>query len=165
MRKMREAGGGVKHRTGLCGRPVRLKARQMLIALAAALALQAPIRSYELPPPPTPKLPPTPAPVAPPARLPEVAADMLPITNADYPTAALRAREQGRVHVFLHITDLGRVDRCTVTRSSGSASLDAASCRLLLERGRFEPALDHASRPVAWHKAMVVTWSLGASRR
>lgn len=55
----------------------------------------------------------------------------------DYPAEALRKEEQGTVAVNVVLRDDGRVKRCDVTTSSGSASLDAATCSIIQERGNF----------------------------
>lgn len=69
------------------------------------------------------------------------------ITAHDYPAEAIARREQGRVRYTLSINADGRVSGCTILQSSGSAALDAASCRLLRQRARFSPARDVAGRP------------------
>lgn len=62
------------------------------------------------------------------------------VTNDDYPDAALRGEEQGRTRFRLEIGPDGRPTGCTVTGSSGSATLDNAACRLLMRRARFNAA-------------------------
>ncbi|WP_256839553.1 energy transducer TonB [Sphingopyxis sp. KK2] len=68
------------------------------------------------------------------------------IADRDYPKAARRAKVGGEVEVRFTIETTGRVTRCRVTRSSGDASLDATTCRLIEERFRFKPATDSAGR-------------------
>jgi len=58
----------------------------------------------------------------------------------DYPQAALRRGEQGTVAFTLSIDRRGRVDRCDISKSSGSAALDRATCSILQRRARFTPA-------------------------
>ena len=65
----------------------------------------------------------------------------------DYPADAQRNNEQGTVTVDMLIGTDGRVTGCTVTGSSGSRSLDNATCRILRSRARFDPALDAQGRP------------------
>ncbi|MEA3050169.1 MAG: hypothetical protein QOG84_2005 [Sphingomonadales bacterium] len=69
-------------------------------------------------------------------------------SDADYPMAALRRHEQGKVDFRLDIDSAGGVTGCTVTHSSGSVSLDEATCRLLKERAHFSPARDAAGNAV-----------------
>ena len=70
------------------------------------------------------------------------------LRNSDYPRAAVRARAQGDVIATLLIDRDGLVAACRVVRSSGSADLDATTCRLVRERFRYRPALDAQGRPV-----------------
>ncbi|MGQ0590290.1 MAG: TonB family protein [Sphingosinicella sp.] len=58
------------------------------------------------------------------------------IGDADYPASALQERREGSVEVELTFDTSGRVVRCDVTRSSGTALLDVTTCRLLLRRAR-----------------------------
>lgn len=84
------------------------------------------------------------------------------IGGKDYPAAALRAGEQGTVRYVLDIGADGRVRGCRVTQSSNSASLDAATCRIMTARGRFRPAMDGERRPVRSEEVQAVAWSLPA---
>ena len=79
---------------------------------------------------------------------------------ADYPAAALAAREEGRVDAALTIGTDGRVTGCTVQRSSGSAALDAATCRILRSRARYAPARNFAGAAVAGHDVARLIWFL-----
>ena len=122
-----------------------------------------PIPTTPIIPPPPPITPPAPpAPVAPPAPPPppRVAKKATPrgspqswVTNDDYPSAALRAEEQGTVGFRLEIGANGRVTDCTVTSSSGSSTLDSTACSLLKRRARFNPAEDPNGTkiPSAWN--------------
>lgn len=83
-------------------------------------------------------------------------------SSDDYPSEALRAGETGTVHVLLTIDTSGRVSDCHVKLSSLSPSLDAATCRVLSERARFEPAHDRAGRPVADNYSQRITWKIPA---
>ncbi|HYG46815.1 MAG TPA: energy transducer TonB [Allosphingosinicella sp.] len=80
--------------------------------------------------------------------------------DEDYPAAALAAREQGEVGFRLDVGPDGRVASCAVTRSSGSAALDDATCRLIRSRARFTPALDSGGAPVADKIAGRIVWKL-----
>jgi protein TonB len=66
----------------------------------------------------------------------------------DYPVDAQRKGEEGTVQAKLDVDTHGRVSRCTVIRSSGSASLDGATCRILQRRARFAPARDVKGKAV-----------------
>lgn len=60
-----------------------------------------------------------------------------------------RDRIGGDVAVRFRVETDGRVSTCRVTRSSGDPRVDATPCPLILERYRFDPALDARGRPVA----------------
>jgi len=77
----------------------------------------------------------------------------------DYPIEAQRKGEEGTVQARLDVDARGRVSRCTVIRSSGSVSLDSATCRILERRARFTPARDvngkavvdsYVTPPIRW---------------
>lgn len=55
----------------------------------------------------------------------------------------------------------GRVTRCAVTSSSGSPELDAATCRLIEERFRYNPARTVDGDPVADVAGRTQRWWLG----
>lgn len=82
------------------------------------------------------------------------------IADRDYPKAARRARVGGEVEVRFTVETSGRATRCRVSRSSGDASLDATTCRLIEERFRFRPATDSAGRAIASDYGWRQTWWL-----
>lgn len=73
------------------------------------------------------------------------------LSDADYPRDIGEAGFQGVVSVkFLVWTD-GRVHDCEIMTSSGNATLDATTCRLIQRRFRYDPSRDVRGRPVpAW---------------
>jgi protein TonB len=118
--------------------------------------VQIPSPTYYRPPAP----PPPPAP-----RMPGLAQRARANLNSyfrleDYPAAALRANEQGDVGFRLTIGRGGRVSRCEVTSTSGSAALDRASCAILRERARYTPARDRRGRRTRGSDAGRVSWRL-----
>jgi TonB family protein len=82
------------------------------------------------------------------------------LRSSDYPTAALRTATQGRVIVRLAVTAAGRATECTTVATSGNSAIDTTTCRVILARGRFRPALDAAGQPVAVRIISTVTWRL-----
>jgi protein TonB len=130
---------------------------------AALAAAAAPVPAADLAPPPTRPLP-APSPPAPPAAPPRMIPGTGTVSNADYPASALRAGEEGTAVVALDVRQDGRVGFCRVTRSSGSAALDAASCRLMIERPRFEPPRDASGNPTVAVVGRAIRWSLNRRR-
>jgi TonB family protein len=85
---------------------------------------------------------------------------------ADYPPGAPPPSENENVsEVRIAIGREGQVIGCDVKTGSGSPALDAAACRLLTERARFEPARDQAGAAIcdlAWE---FVNWGPAAAAR
>ena len=109
--------------------------------------------------------PPAPPPSPPPRRGPAPAQRARRDLNsyfsmADYPARARRGREEGVVGFHLGIDPNGRVRDCTITRSSGSPSLDAGTCLILRGRARYVPAVTAAGTPVNGSDDGHVTWRL-----
>jgi periplasmic protein TonB len=101
--------------------------------------------------------PPAPAPPGPTRSL----ANLATYLGADdYPAEALRDSHEGTVAFQLDVGADGRVSACRVTSTSGSAALDAATCRLMTERPRFSPARDASGRAVPDRVSARITWSL-----
>jgi TonB family protein len=84
------------------------------------------------------------------------------VTTNDYPTRSLQQEEEGVTSFRLEISPDGRVNLCTITSSSGSASLDAATCTNVTRRARFVPALDHDGHPIIGYYSNRVSWLIPA---
>ena len=67
----------------------------------------------------------------------------------DYPAAAVRAGEEGTVHMRIVIGAHGRVVSCSVTGSSGSKALDKAACQGMARYARYNPALNERGELVS----------------
>ncbi|MBW8852717.1 MAG: TonB family protein [Xanthomonadales bacterium] len=70
------------------------------------------------------------------------------ISDRDYPHELSDAGISGTVSVRYRVGIDGRARDCMVTRSSGSAALDAHTCALIERRFRFRPSRDADGRPV-----------------
>lgn len=70
------------------------------------------------------------------------------ISDGDYPRELSDAGISGTVGVRYRVGIDGRARECLVTRSSGSAALDAHTCTLIERRFRFRPSRDADGRPV-----------------
>ncbi|HKT15813.1 MAG TPA: energy transducer TonB, partial [Allosphingosinicella sp.] len=84
------------------------------------------------------------------------------IGNSDYPRWAGEAGIGGTVSVRYAVETDGRPSDCVVTGSSGDASLDETTCRLILKRFRFKPSLDRAGRPVRAYIVENHSWMIEA---
>lgn len=80
--------------------------------------------------------------------------------RADYPAEALARRAQGSTRYRLLINKSGRAEACEILDSSGSAALDRATCRIMIDRSQFSPALDSSGRPVPASFSGVIRWLL-----
>ncbi|WP_349356544.1 energy transducer TonB [Sphingosinicella terrae] len=107
---------------------------------------------------------PPPAPPPPPPRTVEPArarANLASyVSNDDYPASALRNEEEGTTGFRLTVGPNGRVSDCTVTSSSGSSALDAATCRIMRSRARFTPARDNRGNPTTDSVSARITWRI-----
>lgn len=121
---------------------------------------------------PTPRPPPPPAPAAKPAppALPPVRprADQnrfAKLLIEDYPSAALRKKQEGDVTLSMCMSADGRASDVKVIKSSGVDALDDAAVRGI-PKLRFTPAKDSSGKPVAWCPptypayTMVLSWKL-----
>lgn len=100
------------------------------------------------PPPPPPASPPTPA------RLRSGS-----ISNADYPSSAIRSGASGTTRITVSVDANGRATGCTVSGSSGNSSLDSTACSLAQRRFRFTPATRDGQN-VAGSYTQSVRWVL-----
>jgi periplasmic protein TonB len=112
----------------------------------------------EPPQPPPPPPPPPPEHKVEPARARANLASY--VSDADYPTAAIRSEEQGTTRFRLAVGPDGKVSECVVTGSSGSSSLDAATCRIMKARARFTAAHDGTGNPTSDTVASAIKWVL-----
>ena len=123
----------------------------------------API-TYTAPPVVRPPAPPPPPPPPPPVVKVQPAKARANLgsyfSDADYPDDAQRNEQQGRTGFRVGIGTDGRVTDCSVTSSSGSASLDSATCRILKSRARFTPATDSSGNKVPDSFSSTITWRL-----
>jgi TonB family protein len=84
------------------------------------------------------------------------------ISDFDYPPDALLAGEQGAALVRFLIDSKGSVSECTISATSGSAALDANSCKMV-RRFRFKPASDANGKAVEEWRSQKVSWKLPAA--
>lgn len=80
------------------------------------------------------------------------------VTTDDYPTADIRAGHTGTVRFRLAIDSSGRVNDCAIVESSGFPGLDAATCRNVTKRARFDAAADGTGAQVAGSYNGTIRW-------
>jgi protein TonB len=80
------------------------------------------------------------------------------LTNADYARSGVPRGTNGTVFIAFRVRSDGRVDRCRVVRSSGNATIDRETCRLVERRFRFRPARDAAGRAIDFTLQTDFTW-------
>ena len=83
--------------------------------------------------------------------------DALP-KQADYPLSSWQNDEEGTVRYALDVDVDGNATDCTITESSGSETLDAKTCEVVMERSEFRPAMEDADTPIAGTVARSYTW-------
>ncbi len=82
------------------------------------------------------------------------------ITTNDYRSIWIARELTGTARFRLAIAHDGRVTECTITGSTGHTALDTATCRLLEQRARFEPARNSSGDAVASSYTSAVSWEL-----
>lgn len=80
------------------------------------------------------------------------------VTQDDYSPADIRSERQGTARFMLGIGADGKVTSCTILQSTGFESLDAATCKLVSRRARFETALDGNGSPIAGSYTGSIRW-------
>jgi periplasmic protein TonB len=112
------------------------------------------------PPPPAPPAPPAaPPPPPPPPRLATPAVQKGgSISDEDYPPSSIRNEEAGTSAATFTIGTDGKVTTCNA--SGASPTLDAETCKLIIRRFRYKPAVDSSGSPISQTKTQRVTWRL-----
>lgn len=82
------------------------------------------------------------------------------VTNDDYARRWIMEEMAGTAKFALSIDASGRVTGCTITRSTGHAALDSATCDLVAKRARFDAARDGSGKPVAGSYTGTITWKI-----
>lgn len=70
------------------------------------------------------------------------------VYSHDYPIALKARGVQGLIQFRLMIGEGGEVTDCHIQQATRPADFDKAVCAILTKRGRFEPALDAAGKPI-----------------
>ncbi|CAN5376607.1 hypothetical protein BH09PSE4_BH09PSE4_06110 [soil metagenome] len=79
-------------------------------------------------------------------------------SSDDYPTTALRSGVGGRTVMLVGVSETGKVLSCRPVISSRNIDLDQASCRIVKNRGKFQPASDATGHGLASWAILAVRW-------
>ncbi|MEL7446144.1 MAG: energy transducer TonB [Pseudomonadota bacterium] len=82
------------------------------------------------------------------------------VTNGDYKRRWVTREMTGTARFKLEISATGAVTNCAITRSTGHAALDQATCRLVTQRARFTPARDGDGLAVPGTYSHAIRWTL-----
>ncbi|MEO6224986.1 MAG: energy transducer TonB [Sphingomicrobium sp.] len=77
----------------------------------------------------------------------------------DYPAEAQRAGKEGTVVFEVEVGADGHPTACHIEKSSGTPSLDDATCKIVMEKAHFMPAMVNG-KPVASSFTQPTTWRL-----
>ena len=78
-----------------------------------------------------------------------------------FPLQAAHNRQDGDTTVRWSIDTKGRVDGCTIVRSSGNPILDSSACKQIIKRGKYQPAIGKDGKPMRSLETRLLIWSLG----
>jgi protein TonB len=80
--------------------------------------------------------------------------------SARLPASLLRvfAADRGYGHLWLTVSDAGRVTDCRVMQTTGNGQVDQALCSLMIGQSRWTPARDRQGRPITVQVRYTATW-------
>nr|WP_166176160.1 energy transducer TonB [Altererythrobacter segetis] len=81
-------------------------------------------------------------------------------TTDDYPSRDLRQGNEGTAFFRAIVGTNGRVSACEIVRSSGHPGLDAATCKAVTARARFEAATNENGEKVVGTYSSSVRWQI-----
>jgi len=82
------------------------------------------------------------------------------VTDNDYRPRWQRENLTGSASFALAIDASGKVTGCTITRSTGHAALDTATCDLVTKRAKFDAARDSSGKAVSGSYGGTITWNI-----
>ncbi|MCP9222311.1 energy transducer TonB [Erythrobacter sp. LQ02-29] len=82
------------------------------------------------------------------------------VTQSDYRTSWITREWAGTASFRLSIGTDGKVKQCSITRSTGHAALDDATCALVSKRAKFKPATGSSGAKVAGSYTGSVRWQI-----
>lgn len=82
------------------------------------------------------------------------------VTVNDYRSSWINREMTGIARFRLEVGASGRVEGCTIVASSGHPELDRATCALVTQRAKFDPAKDDTGAKVGGSYSNAVRWEL-----
>lgn len=79
---------------------------------------------------------------------------------SDYPSSALEANPSWRAKVRMSVDATGKPRDCTPLKSSDGSLFAETTCKLLMERAQFSPAVDLDGKPMASMYVYTVDWKV-----
>jgi len=86
----------------------------------------------------------------------------LPFVYPKYPRKAWKEGRQGNSYALLAIDSRGRVERCSVVRTSGHADLDAAACGFARKTLRYVPARNASGQVIPSSGTFSINWRINS---
>lgn len=80
------------------------------------------------------------------------------LTSNDYPTGALKRGQSGRLIVRLDVDATGKAQGCRVLYRVASDEFANLTCKLILKRAKFTPALDEFGKPIKSYYIRTINW-------
>lgn len=71
------------------------------------------------------------------------------VSSSDYPAHLVAQGIEGLIQFRLSIDATGKVSNCAIQQSTRPAEFDKKVCQIMMQRARFDPALDASGRPIA----------------
>lgn len=82
------------------------------------------------------------------------------VTNNDYPLEEMRREIEGTVTFQLKVSAEGAVEKCIILHSSNVATFDQLTCKLMMQRAQFKPAVDASDQPITSFYVNRVRWQI-----
>jgi TonB family protein len=82
-----------------------------------------------------------------------------PFEPPELPAVEMDPDRTGPTAAILAVDPRGRVERCSLVRSSGNATLDQATCQFARNRLRYRPGIDAWGRPVHGLDLFKLNWA------
>ncbi len=83
------------------------------------------------------------------------------LRSGDYPTGALRMGVSAVIDFRLMVDAAGQTTECHIQRMTNNPEFATLTCKLLMKRAKFRPALDSEGKPIASYYVSSVRWING----